>query len=69
MTRTEDELAMRGSQGDCDAYIADLIGEGLSLRKLTTDDTPLEELFFMLTERDVDGASRGDLSRTMRARP
>jgi len=43
-------LAVRGSQEEVDMYIADLVANGVALRGLTIDETPLEELFFMLTE-------------------
>ena len=33
-----------------DAYVARLVTNGVALRGLGIDETPLEELFFMLTE-------------------
>jgi ABC-2 type transport system ATP-binding protein len=51
----EGVLNVRGSQPDLDAYISVLITVGLSLRSLTLDETPLEELFFMLTETSPTG--------------
>jgi ABC-2 type transport system ATP-binding protein len=46
----DDAIAVRGSQDDVDAYISDLVANGVAVRGLTIDETPLEELFFMLTE-------------------
>ena len=62
-------LAVRGSQDDVDAYLADLVAKGVALRGLTIDETPLEELFFMLTEADPDGASRRIRGQFTGARP
>jgi ABC-2 type transport system ATP-binding protein len=50
----EEGLAVRGTQAEIDALVAKVIGEGLALRELTRRETPLEALFFMLTE----GAAR-----------
>ena len=69
ITETDDALAVRGSQHDVDTYIADLVGNGVALRGLSIDETPLEELFFMLTERDPDGTPHGGLGQLTRARP
>jgi ABC-2 type transport system ATP-binding protein len=55
----EGALAVRGSQEEVDVYIADLVGNGVALRGLSIDETPLEELFFMLTEPDSDRSARG----------
>ena len=63
-----DALAVRGPQDDVDAYVADLVANGVALRGLTIDETPLEELFFMLTEPDPDGPSRRILSHVTGAR-
>jgi len=43
-------VSVRGAQHDVDGYIVDVVGSGVALRELTHDETPLEELFFMLTE-------------------
>ncbi|WP_319460687.1 ABC transporter ATP-binding protein [Micromonospora sp. RTP1Z1] len=43
-------LAVRGPQKDVDALVADIVDAGIALRGLTRDETPLEALFFMLTE-------------------
>jgi ABC-2 type transport system ATP-binding protein len=43
-------LIVRGGQHLVDAYVAALVGAGIALRSLTAEDTPLEALFFMLTE-------------------
>jgi ABC-2 type transport system ATP-binding protein len=50
VTRTDEALAVRGSQDSIDALIADIIGAGIALRALSMQETPLEALFFMLTE-------------------
>jgi ABC-2 type transport system ATP-binding protein len=47
-------LAVRGAQGAVDAYVSTLVGEGLAIRNLTAGETPLEALFFMLTESSSD---------------
>ncbi|MEU0558222.1 ABC transporter ATP-binding protein [Dactylosporangium sp. NPDC006015] len=44
-------LAVRGDEKALDALIADLVGAGIGLRGLAMSETPLEALFFMLTER------------------
>ncbi|MFC4147256.1 ABC transporter ATP-binding protein [Micromonospora mangrovi] len=46
----ETGLAVRGPQKDVDALVADIVDAGIALRGLTRDETPLEALFFMLTE-------------------
>jgi ABC-2 type transport system ATP-binding protein len=48
--RLEEGLAVRGPQSEIDALIAKVIGEGIALRELARRETPLESLFFMLTE-------------------
>ena len=60
IAQTAGDLAVRGSQRDVDAYVAHLITDGVALRGLTIDETPLEELFFMLTEpgRDTQDVGR-----------
>ncbi|GAA2716633.1 ABC transporter ATP-binding protein [Actinoplanes palleronii] len=57
VTRLDDGLAVRGPQPQIDALVAQLIGEGIALRRLTRRETPLEALFFMLTEPDTDPAA------------
>ncbi|MFF7598878.1 ABC transporter ATP-binding protein [Streptomyces mirabilis] len=54
VTRTGDGLAVHGSQEDIDALITDIVGAGIALRGLGLDKTPLESLFFMLTEPTPD---------------
>ncbi|MGW2939151.1 ABC transporter ATP-binding protein [Streptomyces sp. NPDC001156] len=51
---TVDGLAVHGSHGDIDALITDIVGAGIALRGLGLDKTPLESLFFMLTEPTPD---------------
>ena len=69
IVETDDALAVRGSQGDVDAFIADLVANGVALRGLTIDETPLEELFFMLTEPNPDATLHGIRSDFSQARP
>src|SRR5262249_28448635 len=45
-------LSVVGPQNEVDAYIRRLIGEGLALRSFEYTETPLEALFFLLTEHD-----------------
>jgi ABC-2 type transport system ATP-binding protein len=47
-------LAVRGSQAQVDALIAALVAAGIGLRGLALSETPLEALFFMLTESAPD---------------
>jgi ABC-2 type transport system ATP-binding protein len=47
-------LAVRGEQGDIDELVADIVGAGIAVRGLSLDETPLEALFFMLTESAPD---------------
>jgi ABC-2 type transport system ATP-binding protein len=54
-------IAVRAPQADIDALVADIVGMGIALRGLTFDETPLEALFFMLTETAPDSPS-ADLS-------
>jgi ABC-2 type transport system ATP-binding protein len=55
-----DGLAVRGEQYDLDALITDVVGAGIALRGLRRTETPLEALFFMLTET-APGAPTADL--------
>jgi ABC-2 type transport system ATP-binding protein len=50
VSRTEDALAVRGTQDRIDALVAEIVGAGIAMRGLSLDETPLEALFFMLTE-------------------
>lgn len=45
-------LAVRGAQDAVDAYVADVVGEGIAVRALTLGQAPLESLFFLLTDPD-----------------
>src|SRR5262245_16797146 len=47
-------LSVVGSQDEVDGYVRVLVGDGLALRALECMETPLETLFFMLTETDED---------------
>ncbi|MGI5239895.1 ABC transporter ATP-binding protein [Dactylosporangium sp. CA-139066] len=55
-------LAVRGDEAALDALIADLVTAGIGLRGLALSETPLEALFFMLTETAPD-APTADLHR------
>jgi ABC-2 type transport system ATP-binding protein len=48
-------LTVYGDQGDVDAYVAALLAAGRRLRGLELTETPLEALFFMLTESAPGG--------------
>ena len=54
VNRLADSLAVRGPQPQIDALIAEVIGEGIAVRAMSRRETPLEALFFMLTEPDLD---------------
>jgi ABC-2 type transport system ATP-binding protein len=47
-------LSLIGAQTDVDAYVTTLVGSGIALRRLELTETPLEALFFMLTESSTD---------------
>jgi ABC-2 type transport system ATP-binding protein len=63
VTRVGDGLAVRGPQDDIDTLVADIISSGIALRGLALQETPLEALFFMLTESSPD-APTSDLVPT-----
>jgi ABC-2 type transport system ATP-binding protein len=46
----EDALRVVGPDDAVAAYVADLVGTGITLRAFTPTETPLESLFFMLTD-------------------
>jgi ABC-2 type transport system ATP-binding protein len=48
-------LVVEGPQQDVDAYVATLVTSGIALRGLELTETPLETLFFMLTESAPGG--------------
>lgn len=52
-----DGLAVRGPQDRIDALVAGIVRDGIPLRGLSQSETPLESLFFMLTEPTA-GAAR-----------
>jgi ABC-2 type transport system ATP-binding protein len=62
VTATDGALAVRGDQAQIDTLIAQIVGCGIGLRGLALSDTPLESLFFMLTETAPDGPA-ADLGR------
>jgi ABC-2 type transport system ATP-binding protein len=57
-------LVVTGPHERLSAYVADLIRAGLDLREFTPTQTPLEALFFMLTDTQADpgGAPRTRVS-------
>jgi ABC-2 type transport system ATP-binding protein len=57
-------LIAHGPQAEVDAYIAALVTAGIALRGLALTETPLEALFFMLTET-TPGSIPIDLDRPM----
>lgn len=62
--RTDDALAVRGDQQHVDAYICALAAHGIAVRSLTLEETPLETLFFMLTETSPPDVPDGLNERT-----
>jgi ABC-2 type transport system ATP-binding protein len=46
----EDGLRVVGPEGSVASLVADLVGEGVRLHAFTPTETPLEALFFMLTD-------------------
>jgi ABC-2 type transport system ATP-binding protein len=60
----DDGLIAHGPQADVDAYITALVTAGIALRGLALTETPLEALFFMLTET-TPGSIPIDLDRPM----
>ncbi len=62
-----DDLEVRGTQADVDAYVSRLVADGVAIRGLTVEETPLEDLFFMLTE-PATAAPRGDHTKASGAR-
>jgi ABC-2 type transport system ATP-binding protein len=63
----EGVLNVRGDQSGLDAYVTALINAGIALRGLALDETPLEALFFMLTETSPTGVPTRFTDRTDRA--
>jgi ABC-2 type transport system ATP-binding protein len=60
VTRTDTGVAVRGTQDEIDALVERLVTDGIALRALSRRETPLEALFFMLTE-DIPDAPTRDL--------
>jgi ABC-2 type transport system ATP-binding protein len=54
----EGGLLIRGPQRELDAYITAIVNHGIGLRRLELTETPLESLFFMLTESGSAGVPR-----------
>jgi ABC-2 type transport system ATP-binding protein len=63
---TESGVEVRGPQEQVDAYVADLVSSGVSLRSLSLEETPLEALFFLLTESRSTGSDTSALEGTSR---
>lgn len=62
--RIDHGLAVRGPQPDIDAMVADIVAHGITLRELTRRETPLEALFFMLTEPGSTEPAADELATT-----
>ena len=50
--RADDAVVVHGSQESVDAFVAAIVNAGLSLRTFELTETPLETLFFDLTESE-----------------
>jgi ABC-2 type transport system ATP-binding protein len=59
VNRIGDALAVRGAQDEIDQLISDVVTAGIAVRGLSLDETPLESLFFMLTESSPDAPTAG----------
>jgi ABC-2 type transport system ATP-binding protein len=58
LTVTDDEtgaLIVSGPTREVSAFVAEIVSSGIELRQLTPTQTPLEALFFMLTDTGPDG--------------
>ncbi|MFL6060698.1 MAG: ABC transporter ATP-binding protein [Marmoricola sp.] len=55
VSRTADGLRVVGPESDVSLLVSDLVRSGIRLRSFTPTETPLEALFFMLTD-DADHA-------------
>jgi ABC-2 type transport system ATP-binding protein len=55
----DDTLVVLATQDVLDGYVARLVRAGIAIRGLALDSTPLESLFFHLTEGDRDEAAPG----------
>jgi ABC-2 type transport system ATP-binding protein len=56
VSRNAGTLIVRGTQPSVDAYVKALIQHGLSLRRFELTETPLQTLFFNLTEAEPAAA-------------
>ena len=65
----DDALTMTGPQRDVSSYIGTLLRADIDLLAYTPTETPLEALFFMLTdtESDTDGAGRQRFSHRQKS--
>lgn len=57
----EGALRVVGADGDVNAYVSDLVTSGISLRAFIPTETPLEALFFMLTDGPEPATQKADL--------
>src|SRR4051794_124944 len=64
--RIDGVLHVRAPQDHIDSFVATLVAAGIALRELNLDETPLESLFFMLTESSPD-APTADLNASDRS--
>jgi ABC-2 type transport system ATP-binding protein len=53
VTRLDPGIAVRGPQPEIDALVAEVVADGIAMRHLARRETPLEALFFMLTEPET----------------
>ncbi len=63
--RLDPGLAVRGPQERVDALVAAVVAAGVAIRGLSLTETPLEALFFLLTESAPEGLTT-ELTRTSR---
>jgi ABC-2 type transport system ATP-binding protein len=49
---TGDGLTVRAEAADLDGYVAELVGTGIAVRELRQATSPMEQMFFTLTEAD-----------------
>ena len=61
--RPDDALSVSGDQEAVDAYVFALASHGVAVRSLALQQTPLETLFFMLTETSPTDMSDGFAER------
>ena len=57
----EDGLTVIGQQREVSSYVAELVGRGIELEALVPTRTPLEQLFFMLTDDTLHADGRSPM--------